>query len=134
MNKKKTPHKPVKYTEEEVQELIEEAIKGIRADKNIIYISEVIELLGISTATFYVYFPKDGEIYKEFMNELETNRVRVKKEIRDKLLNIKQATALIALYRLIGTQEERDRLNPSMDGSAADKEKMNVDKIELKIG
>ena len=42
--KKKTPHKPVKYTDEEVQELIEEAIKGIRADKNIIYIYEVIEL------------------------------------------------------------------------------------------
>jgi hypothetical protein len=77
--------------------------------------------MGFSSSSFYRWFPVDGMSRKQIDEALEVNRTIAKQIIRDKLLDSKNTAALIALYRLLGTQEERNILN-----------QYKVDEIEAK--
>lgn len=70
--------------------------------------SEVFALLPISQATYYGWgFNKHDEIQVA----LETNRTVTKRGLRNKMFNSENPTAWIALYKLIGSEDEIRRLN-----------------------
>lgn len=72
---------------------------------------DVYAVVGISSSTYYRYFPSDSDGYNQIQDALEVNRTKMKMVIRDRLAESKSPAALLSLYRLIGTQEERDALN-----------------------
>lgn len=127
--------------QERREQIRDKAIKVIKENKLLYTIPDVITAIGISTETWYRVFRKCecSKIpeYQEIQEELTNNRVRVKTEIRGKMLENKSAAALIALYRLIGTKEEREALNMNMDVVKADIDKAEKDvttniKLEIK--
>lgn len=50
----------------------------------------------------------------------------MKQEIRDRLKNCKSPVGLLALYRLLGTQEERDALNSYREEKVAQSENITL--------
>jgi len=84
--------------------------KSIAAIKKneLVFIDEVPYAIGISKGTFYNHNLHELDSIKEALNE---NRITIKKGLRDKWYKSDNATVQIALYKLIGTDEESDKIN-----------------------
>ena len=95
---------PYKKTDLERQAL--EAIK----QHNLMFVSDVVAYLPCDRATFYRKGCNECDAIKE---ALEENRIKTKNGLRAKWYKSDNATVQIALYKLIGTEDEADRLNGS---------------------
>jgi len=90
-------------------------------DKHFLYFaSDVIAFLPISRPTFYEFFPDKSDELNNIKEKLESNKVVTKVEIRKKLKNGDKATELLALYKLIGNEDERKALSMSYQNIDAD--------------
>jgi len=92
------------YDRDELEKLAVEAIKKHK----LYFFSDVIAYLPCSMATFYNHKMEDLESIKE---ALEVNKVNTKVNLRTKWEQSDNPTVQIALYKLIGTEEEGDRIN-----------------------
>jgi hypothetical protein len=88
-------------------ELAKEQIKK----NNLFFIEDVVAFLPIAKKTFYEYFPIDSDESNDIKSLLEENKIRTKSAIRSKLYQSAKAAELLALYRLICTPEEHQKLN-----------------------
>lgn len=95
------------YSEEERRRIFEAVKEKIIKDDNIFFIESAIAYTPISKPTFYAWFPTDSEEYKELAELLEKNKLKTKDYIRIKLRMGDKASELLALYRMICTEEER---------------------------
>jgi hypothetical protein len=77
---------------------------------NLVFTDEVVAYLPCSTATYYNHQLEKLETIKA---ALEKNRIQLKGGLRSKWYQSDNATAQIALYKLIGNDEESERLNGS---------------------
>lgn len=91
--------------------MLQKALKNIEENQKIVFLTDVYQSLGISASTFYRQFPVDSNEYNDINDALEANKTLMKRDIRDRLANCKSPVGLLALYRLLGSQEERDALN-----------------------
>jgi len=90
-------------------ELYERALEEI--DKNnLFFVSDVVAYLGIAESTFYEHFPPDSEKSKAIKERLNKNAMRTKVSIRSKLHQSKSPAGLLALYKLLATNDERKAL------------------------
>lgn len=101
----------------------------IQNNRNIVTISDILIELKASKQTFYYYFPYDSDGLNEIKETLEGNKTKIKKVIRDKLLNCNSPAALIALYKLMGTQEEREALNAVAKPKEDNKEDKEIELV-----
>ena len=88
----------------------------VKAKENIVkhrlfFIDDVISYSGISKQTFYDFFKVDSDELDDIKELLNKNRVEVKVSIRQKLFKGNKAAELLALYKLICTDEERKALS-----------------------
>lgn len=90
-------------------ELEKQALEAIKAN-NLMFVTDVPAYLPCSIATFYNKKLEELETIKE---ALEQNRIKTKNGLRAKWYKSDNATVQIALYKLIGTEEEAHRLNGS---------------------
>jgi hypothetical protein len=91
----------------EKEEMLQKALVLIQ-EHGMMFHSEVFALLPISEATYYSWgFNKEEHILEAIHN----NRTVTKRGIRNKMYNSDNPTALIALYKLIGDEDEVRRLN-----------------------
>lgn len=97
-----------RYTTEGI---LAKAIEELERDDNILFMDDVIASVGVSKPTFYTYIEKDGPEYNEIWERITANRINVKKYIRLKLRVSGKAAELLALYRMIATDEERKAIN-----------------------
>ena len=74
------------------------------------FVQDLIDYLCISTSTFYEYFPANSEESETLKANLYKNRINQKVHLR-KRLSEGNGTELIALYKLIGNDEERKALS-----------------------
>lgn len=95
------------YNERELNEMLDDALSAAERDDNVLFIDDIIAAMPISKATFYAHWPKDSDGYKQVVAVLAKNRIKVKKYIRLKLRLSGKASELLALYRMICTEEER---------------------------
>lgn len=109
--------------------MLQKALKNIEENQKIVFLTDVYQSLGISASTFYRQFPVNSNEYNDINDALEANKTLMKREIRDRLANCKSPVGLLALYRLLGTQEERDALNSYRD----EKVTKSDETIELEI-
>ena len=90
---------------------LKEVLNVIRSNERIVFHQDIYAFLDISSSTYYRYFPTDSKEYEQITEALENNKTNMKLIIRDRLAESKNPAALLSLYRLIGTREERDALN-----------------------
>jgi hypothetical protein len=90
-------------------ELIELSLRVIE-QHNLMFMTEIPAYLPCSQSTFYGYHLARSEALKE---ALFANRTRRKVGLREKWYESDNPISQIALYKLIGTADELERLNTS---------------------
>ena len=95
-----------------IKELYELALKIIE-DKNIFFITDLVAFMPCDRTTFYRKFPPESNKYNTIKDLLENNRIKTKQQLKAKWYKSDNATKQLALYKLIGTDEERKRLSIS---------------------
>ncbi len=94
------------YNKEKIYKQAEEAIKS----HNLFFIEDIVAFLPCNKDTFYRFFPTDSDEYDTLKELLETNKIDTKVKLRVKLANGTKAAEILALYKLIATDEERRAL------------------------
>jgi ATP phosphoribosyltransferase regulatory subunit HisZ len=97
------------YNRDKIYEQAEEAIKK----HNLFFIEDIVAFIPCNKDTFYRFFPTDSDEYDKLREFLDDNKVKTKSSIRAKLWKSNKASELLALYRLIATPEEHQKLNQS---------------------
>ncbi len=92
------------------KKIFEQAKTAIK-ENNLFFIEDIIAFIPCNKDTFYRFFPKGSDEYDTLKRLLEDNKVRTKSSIRAKLFKSQKAAELLALYRLICTPEEHQKLN-----------------------
>lgn len=95
------------YSEEDRRRIFDAVKEKIIKDDNIFFIESAIAYTPISKKTFYAWFPPDSEEMKELVALLEKNKLKTKDYIRIKLRMGNKSSELLALYRMICTEDER---------------------------
>ena len=107
-----------------------QALKVIK-DKQLYIIDEVAVLIGISRPTFYDWFPIDSNKLNTIKEALEENKINIKAEIREKLRNGDKAAELIALYKLLSSNDERKALSMQHVDHTSNGKTINISPIEF---
>lgn len=116
------------WSDEEVKNA---ALKAIQDDPKVVFLVDVFKMAGYSQDTFYKHLPKGSDGWKEVTEALNKNKGDMKKEIRDRLLDMNNPTALICLYKLLGTADERAALNNHKTKEETDKPDNNEITLEI---
>ena len=90
-----------------------EQAKQVIIDKKPIYVTEMISYLPISEETYYQFFPLQSEQSEQLKALIEQGKIERKQGLREKWYEGENATTQLALYKLLGTEEEAHRLNGS---------------------
>ena len=78
--------------------------------KKLFFIEDVVTLLPCTKSTFYDFFPIDSNELNSIKEGLEKNKIEVKNGLRNKWYNGNNPLTQMALYKLIGTEEEYHRI------------------------
>ena len=78
--------------------------------KKLFFIEDVVTLLPISKKTFYEWFPIDSDECNTIKEGLDKNKIDIKNGLRNKWYNGNNPLTQMALYKLIGTEEEYHRI------------------------
>jgi hypothetical protein len=78
--------------------------------KKLFFIEDVTSLLPIAKKTFYEWFPVDSNECNTIKDLLDKNKIEVKNGLRNKWYNGNNPLTQMALYKLIGTEEEYHRI------------------------
>lgn len=94
------------------EQRVKDALKAIRKHR-LDFITEVGPMMGISTSRLYQLKIEKEEAVKD---ALEKNRIAKKLKLRKNWENSENASLQIAMYKLLGTDEEYHRLaNTKLD-------------------
>ena len=74
------------------------------------FVQDIIDYLTIGKTTFYTFFPDDSDELNTLKENLYKNRITQKIHLR-KRLSEGSGSELIALYKLIGNDDERKALS-----------------------
>jgi hypothetical protein len=88
-----------------------EQSKDAIVKNNLFFVEDILGFVAISKTTLYEFFPVESDEMNELKGLLEVNKLKTKASIRAKLYKSPKAAELLALYRLICTNEERQMLN-----------------------
>lgn len=77
------------------------------------FIQDIIDYLACGKTTFYAYFPEESNELNTLKDNLYKNRIHQKMHLRKKMSDSDSSTDTIALYKLIGNEEERKALSTS---------------------
>jgi hypothetical protein len=78
--------------------------------KKLFFIEDVVTLLPCSRSTFWGYFPDKSDELDTIKELLDKNKIEVKNGLRNKWYNGSNPLTQMALYKLIGTEEEYHRI------------------------
>lgn len=92
------------------EEMIKLSLKAIE-DNNLVFVHELCYYLPFTRTTFY---NKELDKVDKIKEALNKNKVDIKKGLRNKWYISDNATTQLALYRLLATKEEHDKLNNTM--------------------
>ena len=94
------------YDRKKIYEQAKEAIEKYK----LFFIEDVVSWLPISKETFYTYYPVNSDELDTLKELLEKNKVEVKSALRSKWFKGNNPLTQMALYKLIGTEEEYHRI------------------------
>ena len=88
------------------EDMIKQCLKAIQENK-LVFINEIPAFVPFNRATFYNH---ELDKLDSIKNELEKNRIQIKSSLRAKWYKSTSPVLQIALYRLIATEQEYERL------------------------
>ena len=91
------------------EDMIKQSMDAIKKH-NLMFIEDIIAYVPFSRQAFYDHNLDKNDTIKDSLNK---NKIEVKNGLRAKWYKSDNATTQIALYKLIGTDDEADRLNAS---------------------
>lgn len=91
-------------------ELFEKA-KEYASLPDVYFIEDIISFMPCSKTTFYDNFPADSDELNIIKGILDVQKTKKKIELRNILSRSDKAAEVLALYKLIGTDEERKKLS-----------------------
>jgi len=97
----------VAYDPKKIFEKAKEQIKK----HNLFFIEDIVAFIPCNKDSFYRFFPTDSDEYDILKELLNDNKIKTKSSIRSKLHKGDRAAELLALYKLICTNEEREALS-----------------------
>ena len=107
------------------KKIYEQALELIEK-KKLFFIEDVVTLLPISKQTFYDYFKVDSDELDIIKGLLDKNKIEVKNGLRNKWYNGNNPLTQMALYKLIGTEDEYHRIASTKTVS---QQTINVEKL-----
>jgi len=90
-----------------------EKAKEIVPKEKVVFIEELVSYLPCNKSTFYDLFPIGSNESDEIKELINDNKVKTKVKLRKQWEDSESASLQIGLYKLLGTEEERERLNTS---------------------
>ncbi len=96
----------------DTKELYQKALTAIEENK-LFFVEDVAAYLGIVKSTFYDHFKEGSNESNAIKEQLEKNKITVKVSLRSKWYKSDAPALQLALYKIIGTEEEAHRLNGS---------------------
>lgn len=105
--------------------LYKQALEDVKKH-NLFFISDIVAYSACSTTTFYEFFPADSKESETLKDLLTENKVAMKVKLRNKLANGDKAAEILALYKLIATDDERRALSMQHIDHTTKGETMNV--------
>ena len=87
-------------------DMIKQSLEAIK-ENNLVFVEEIIAFVPFSQATFYNH---KLEQLEEIKKALDNNKIRTKAGLRKNWRESKSPALQIALYRLLATESEYDRL------------------------
>lgn len=94
------------YDRKKIFEQAKEAIEKYK----LFFIEDVVAWLPIARSTFWEYYPDKSDEMDALKELLEKNKVEVKSALRSKWFKGNNPLTQMALYKLIGTEEEYHRI------------------------
>lgn len=94
------------YDRKKIFEQAKEAIEKYK----LFFIEDVVAWLPCARSTFWEYFPDKSDEMDILKDMLEKNKVEVKSALRSKWFKGNNPLTQMALYKLIGTEEEYHRI------------------------
>ena len=110
------------YDKNEIFEKAKQAIK----ENTLYFIEDVVAFLPIVKVTFYDYFPIDSNEMNDIKELLDNNKITTKVKLRKKLGEGDKAAEILALYKLIATEDERKALSMQHVDHTTKGEQINV--------
>lgn len=111
--------------QEKAKRMYERAVEAIEKN-NLFFIKDAYTFIGIPESTFYEYIPADSEFSEMLKIAIAKNRAKTKVGLRKKWYNSNSATAQLALYKLICSDEERKALSMEYHDLTTDGEKIEL--------
>ena len=108
----------------DVKELYNKTMQVI-AENNLFFVEDICAYLGVAKPTFYKHFPIDSNEMNAIKEAIEKNKAKTKVSLRSKLHSSTSPTSLLALYKLIATDEERRALSMQHHDVTTGGEKIN---------
>lgn len=105
------------------KKILEQAKTAIK-ENNLFFVEDIVAFIPCTKTTLYDYFPAGSDEMNALKSLLEDNKIRTKSSIRAKLFKSEKAAELLALYRLICTPEEHQKLNQQYIDHTSKGEKM----------
>jgi hypothetical protein len=94
------------YDRVKIYEQAQELIKT----KKLFFIEDVVTLLPCTKSTFYEFFQTESDELNTIKELLDKNKIEIKNGLRNKWFNGNNPLTQMALYKLIGTEEEYHRI------------------------
>lgn len=110
------------YDKEKILEKAKQAI----IENSLYFIEDVVAFLPIVKVTFYDYFPIDSDEMNDIKELLDNNKISMKVKLRKKLSEGDKAAEILALYKLIATEDERRALSMQHVDHTSKGESLNV--------
>lgn len=107
------------------EDIYDKAIKAI-SDNTLYFIEDVVAFLPIGKTTFYSYFQVDSNEMNDIKELLDNNKITTKVKLRKKLSEGEKAAEILALYKLIATEDERRALSMQHVDHTTKGEKINI--------
>ena len=86
-------------------------MQAIKENDHLVFYTEIPLYVNYCKQTIYTWFPVGSKEDLKIRAALDANKMAIKALIRSKLFKSRAAAELIALYKLVATQEERDALS-----------------------
>jgi hypothetical protein len=109
--------------------IYEQAIDLIEK-KKLFFIEDVVTLLPISKPTFYEFFEVESNELNTIKEALEKNKIDIKNGLRNKWYMGNNPLTQMALYKLIGTEEEYHRIASTKTENRNINESVNILNID----
>lgn len=114
------------------QKLYKQALE-IAKKGGITSIEDIIAFLPCSKPTFYSYIKVDSQEMDDIKEALAEGKRKTVISIRGKLFKSNNPTALLALYRMLCTQEERDIINTQRHDITSAGEKITAEPLIIEV-